>query len=105
MELAVVGNDDFITGFMLVGVRHSFETDGHDINETVRSIIDNKDIGIVIMDEKDYNLINTKLKELLENAIRPVIVPLSKEGRGEDLRLYIKRTLGVDLWQKEKSTG
>ena len=57
------------------------------------------------MDEKEYSSLNAKMKEFLENTIRPVVVTLSKEGRGEDLRLYIKRTLGVDLWQKEKSTG
>ncbi len=104
MELAVVGDDEFITGFMLAGVRHSFETDNN-VNEIINSVISDKEIGIVIMDEKDYNQISPKLKEFLENTIRPLVVPLSKEQRGEDLRLHIKRTLGVDLWQKEKSTG
>lgn len=103
MELAVVGNDDFITGFMLAGVRHAFETKGN-VNEVINQVIQNRAIGIIIMDEKEYNMLSPKMKEFLENTIRPVVVALSKEGRGEDLRLYIKRTLGVDLWQKEKST-
>ena len=103
MELAVVGDDDFVTGFMLSGVRHAFETNGN-VNEVINKVIQNKEIGIVIMDEKEYSSLNAKMKEFLENTIRPVVVTLSKEGRGEDLRLYIKRTLGVDLWQKEKST-
>ncbi|MBI2084339.1 MAG: V-type ATP synthase subunit F [Candidatus Aenigmarchaeota archaeon] len=104
MEIAVLGDDEFMTGFMLAGVRHYFEP-GQDIHKTMETIMQNKEIGIVIMDEKDYNTINPKLKEVLENKVQPVVVPLSKEGRGEDLRKYIKRTLGVDLWQKEKSTG
>ncbi len=103
MEIAVVGDDDFTAGFMLAGVRRHYEP-GENINQTMEEIMKTKEIGIVIMEEKDYNIINPKLKEVLENKAQPVIVPLAKEGKGDDLRKYIKRTLGVDLWQKEKST-
>lgn len=104
MEIAVIGSDDFITGFALAGVRYAVETK-ENVEDVIKAVSGNKEIGIVIMDEKDYNAINPKLKQTLENTIQPVVIPISKEKRGEDLRQYIKRTLGVDLWQKEKSTG
>jgi len=98
MEIAILGTDDFVTGFRLAGVRNAIISRGNLDNE-VEDVVRQEDIGILVMDEEDMNKLNNKTKKMLDRAVRPVIVTITEREGKSDLRESIKRTLGVDLWK------
>ncbi len=99
MEMGVVGNDDFTTGFRLAGVRITYDTAAAGAEQAVESALQNKEIGILVMHEDDMKSLSNRMKKNLEKLITPVIITISEKERGEDLRMLIKRTVGVDLWK------
>ena len=55
MELGIIGDEDFVLGFKLVGIRKTFiptmaEPLEHKINEAMAD----EDIGILVMEDKDF---------------------------------------------------
>ncbi len=98
MEIAILGTDDFVTGFRLAGVRNAIVSQGN-LDAEIADVMGREEIGILVMDEKDMNKINNKTKKMLDRAVRPVIVTITEKEGKSDLRESIKRTLGVDLWK------
>jgi len=99
MEIGVVGSDDFVLGFKLVGIRKTFvpsvvETLEQKIGEAMRD----PDIGILVMEDKDFNSLDTVKQSLLAESIQPTVITI---GMKEDtaIREKIKQAIGVDLWK------
>ena len=95
MEIAAVGNDDFVTGFALAGVRHVFSAENN-LDEKVEEALKNPDIGVLVMEENQFQSLSNKNKKMLERLVKPVLVLISAEG--SDIRNRIKKSLGIDLW-------
>jgi vacuolar-type H+-ATPase subunit F/Vma7 len=58
-------------------------------------------IGIVLTDKKIFEMLNDRLKEKTMTQVKPTVVVLSHDlGGEENLRHMIKRSLGIDLWNK-----
>jgi len=49
MELSVIGNSDFVTGFRLAGIRKVFDTESIEVDAAVRSALEDPEIGILII--------------------------------------------------------
>jgi len=96
MEIAVAGNDDFVTGFALAGVRHIFSAENN-LDEKIEEALKNSEIGVMVMEESQFQLLNNKNRKMLEKSVKPVLVLISAEG--SDIREKIKRSLGIDLWK------
>ena len=99
MQIAIVGNDDFVTGFQLAGVSAVFPTTDQNIDEKVEQAINTEGIGVIVMDSEEVSKLSNKTKKALDRLITPVLVTLSAKGKEEDLRELIRRTVGVDLWK------
>lgn len=98
MEIAVVGSDDFVTGFQLAGVRTVFVVE-EDVDEKIMEAINSPEIGVIVMEEEELAKTSFRTKKLLEKLVKPVLITLSSKGKETDLRQLIKRTVGVDLWK------
>jgi len=98
MEIAVVGNDEFVTGFALTGVKNTFSAEKN-FEKEVEKVLQLKEIGILIMEQDQFNSMNNKTKKMLEKIVKPVLITISDKGRETDIRDMIKRTIGVDLWK------
>jgi V/A-type H+-transporting ATPase subunit F len=98
MEIAVVGNDEFVTGFSLAGVKNTFSAE-ENLEKEVEKVLQLKEIGILIMEQDQFNSMNNKTKKMLEKRVKPVLITISDKGRETDIRDMIKRTIGVDLWK------
>ncbi|MFH1663289.1 MAG: V-type ATP synthase subunit F [archaeon] len=98
MEIAVVGTDDFVTGFSLAGVKNTFAVEKN-FDETISFVLENKEIGVIVVEQEEMDKMNVKTKRILEKLITPVVITLSSKGKETDLRQLIKRTVGVDLWK------
>ncbi len=98
MDIAVLGTDDFVTGFRLAGVKNTFAVT-NDFDEKIKEVLDNKEIGVIVIEQEEMDKMSNKTKRVLEKLITPVLITLSSKGKETDLRELIKRTVGVDLWK------
>ncbi len=98
MEIAVVGTDNFVTGFRLAGVKNTFAVE-NSFDDTMEKVLENKNFGVIVIEQEEMNKMNMKTKRILEKLITPVLITLSSKGKETDLRELIKRTVGVDLWK------
>jgi len=98
MEIAVLGTDDFVTGFRLAGVKDTFVVENN-FDEKISEVLQKKEIGVIVVEQEEMDKMNSKTKRILEKLITPVLITLSSKGKETDLRELIKRTVGVDLWK------
>jgi V/A-type H+-transporting ATPase subunit F len=99
MQIAVIGNDDFVTGFRLAGISSVFESE-KELDSEIEKALQIEDIGVVIMEEEAYNsLVGNRVKTRLEKLVKPVIITISSKGKETNIGEMIKRSLGVDLWK------
>ena len=99
MEIAVVGTPEFTLGFQLAGVRRLHNPDGdEELATTMRQLLNQKGIGIVVIDSIDLTRLSERLRSQIADSITPTVLGI---GTDEDntLRESIKSALGVDLWK------
>ena len=101
MELAVIGKSEFVTGFRLAGVRKVYEAADTTATESiVKSVLEDKSVGILIMHNDDISNLPEILKKNLNESVQPTVVALGGTGAGSmSLREKIKQAVGVDLWK------
>ena len=99
MELSVIGNSDFVTGFRLAGIRKIYDTESIELDDAVRSVLEDTDVGILIMHNDDVNKLPDSLKRALNDSVQPTVVTLGGSGDSSSLRDKIKQAVGVDLWK------
>lgn len=100
MELSVIGNSDFVTGFRLSGIRKIYDTDSIELDAAVRLALEDETIGILVIHNDDIKKLPDSLKRALNDSIQPTVVALGGGGEGSsNLREKIKQAVGVDLWK------
>lgn len=99
-EIAVIGRDEFITGFRLAGIRKNFRPKD-DVLKTIEEVKQDPDIGIAVIEEELLDSVNTHDREDIEKLVRPVFIALSEKSSQENIRRLIKKSIGVDLMEKE----
>ncbi len=96
----MLGSTDFVTGFLLAGVRKTIITTEDDLEMKVREALSEPNVGILIVDDKDVRRLPSYLRGTLEDSIEPTVISVG--GTSEEstsLREQIKRSVGVDLWK------
>jgi V/A-type H+/Na+-transporting ATPase subunit F len=100
MEIAVIGNSEFILGFRLAGIRKTYAAESDEkLNEQITSVLQDEDVGILVLNSSDMERIPRKLRVTLENSVKPTVIALGGEEGGLSMRDRIKRSVGVDLWK------
>jgi V/A-type H+-transporting ATPase subunit F len=102
-EIAVVGSPEFTTGFRLAGVRTfaNVPQDGKEeqLDEAVREVMDDDDVGIVVMHDDDLDALSRDTRADVETSVEPVVVTLGGGAGSSGLREQIKRAIGIDLME------
>jgi len=101
MEIAVVGREEFVTGFRLAGVRKVFEVPAEDIasmEKRMTEVMDDREVGIVVMMDADFRRISPALRKRMVESVEPVVIAIGKIEE-VDLRERIRMVVGVDLWK------
>lgn len=93
--IGVVGNDEFTVGFQLAGIEKVF--DNENFEETIQELMDQEDLGILVVDEKDMEKLSKRMVREVESSADPVVVSLSEEAESERLQEKIKRAIGADI--------
>ncbi len=100
MEIAVIGNSEFIVGFRLAGIRKTYAADDdRKLVEQITNVLEDEGIGILVMNGSDMARIPQRLRITLENSIKPTVIAIGGEEGGLSIRERIKRSVGVDLWK------
>ncbi len=91
-KIIVVGEESFTLGFELVGI------EAVPLNKLEQIINSKSDVGIIILNQKDYDSLTIKTQRKIQTLTEPLVVILSdKDSKGEGLREAVIRALGVDL--------
>jgi len=99
MEIGIIGSDDFVLGFKLVGIRKTFvPTISEPIEKKINEALADGEIGILVMEDKDFKKLDHFRQIQLAESIQPTVITIGME---EDLtiREKIKMAIGVDLWK------
>ena len=69
-----------------------------EISELLKSLLNQDEIGVVVVDNEDLNKLSDRLRLQLTESVTPTVLGI---GTQEDntLRESIKSALGVDLWK------
>ena len=99
MEIAVVGSIDLTLGFQLEGVLRLHNPDNLDeLISTMKSLLNEKEVGVVVIDNSDLLQLPERLRVQLSESITPTVLGIGTE-EDNTLRESIKSALGVDLWK------
>ena len=100
MEIAVIGNSEFILGFRLAGIRKTYAAENDEKrNEYITSVLHDGQVGILVLNSSDMEKIPRRLLATLENSVKPAVIAIGDEEGGLSMRERIKRSVGVDLWK------
>jgi V/A-type H+-transporting ATPase subunit F len=100
MEIAVVGNSEFVIGFRLAGIKRIYAADRDEkFIEHVTSILGSDDVGILVLKGSDMERLPPRLRTTLEESVKPTVIAIGGEEGGLSMRERIKRSVGVDLWK------
>ena len=99
MEIAVVGQLEFTLGFQLAGVENLYNpTDDDEMAEILRSLLNQSEVGVVVVDNFDLIRLPQRLRLQLSESVKPTVLGIGTE-EDNTLRESIKSALGVDLWK------
>jgi len=104
MEIAVLGSESFTLGFRLAGIRKVILTEGKDYLSLLKTALDDREIGILIVNEEDIVSLPESWRNTLSDSVRPVVISVGKTGE-EDIRQRIKRAIGIDLYRPSETRG
>ncbi|ABN07390.1 V-type ATP synthase subunit F [Methanocorpusculum labreanum] len=100
MEIAVIGNKEFVLGFQLAGIKKTYSAENPEkLAETITKVLDDTNVGILVLQSTDLEQIPRRLQVIIENSVKPTIVTIGGQEAGLSLRERIKRSVGVDLWK------
>jgi V/A-type H+-transporting ATPase subunit F len=99
MEIAFVGGSETVLGFNLAGVKKSYAANTEDeLVSKIGDVMADRNVGILVLKQSDYNRLPKRLQEQLSESIRPTIIAIGTE-QSTEMREKIKRAIGVDLWK------
>jgi V/A-type H+-transporting ATPase subunit F len=100
MEIAVIGNSEFILGFRLAGIKKTYAAENDEkLNEYINNVLHDGNIGILVLNSSDMERVPRRLRTTLENSVKPTVIAIGGEEGGLTMRERIKRSVGVDLWK------
>jgi V/A-type H+-transporting ATPase subunit F len=100
MEIAVIGNGEFILGFRLAGIRKTYAAENDEkLNEYITNVLHDASVGILVLNSNDMERVSRRLRATLENSVKPTVITIGAEEGGLSMREKIKRAVGVDLWK------
>src|SRR5512136_386905 len=97
MEIAVVGSEEFVTGFRLAGIRKVYSVTSETLLDTLVKVLDEESVGILAVHTKDLEKIPQQLRSRMMASVDPVVIPVGEEEG--DMRDKVRRAMGIDLYK------
>jgi V/A-type H+-transporting ATPase subunit F len=100
MEIAVLGDEEFVLGFRLAGLKRIYTAGPDDYEDKMLELLDDSSIGVLAIESSDLEHLSSNVRLKAMESIAPVVVPVGAEEG--DLREKVKRAIGVDLYKTER---
>lgn len=99
MEYFVIGDDDTVLGFSLVGVAGITVQSAEDASKAWTKALEDKSNGVIIITEDAAELIRSTVDRYLFSETFPLVVeiPGYKKKKGRDLRALVNDAIGVSI--------
>ncbi|MBN2508902.1 MAG: V-type ATP synthase subunit F [Spirochaetales bacterium] len=101
MKYYVIGDEDAVLGFGMVGVRGAAASTEKEAQEAFTQALDDGDIGIIIITEETADLIRPTVDRYVFTRQFPLIVEIpGRSGRregGKTLRDMVNAAIGIKL--------
>lgn len=99
MQLTVIGHEDAVRGFALVGVRGTITTTPEAFNQALDAALNDKNIGIILVTEDAADFARQRVDRLVAHGTAPLVVEIpGPDGPQPDrptLSELVRRTTGV----------
>ncbi|MCS7119062.1 MAG: V-type ATP synthase subunit F [Archaeoglobaceae archaeon] len=100
MKMAVIGDMDFVTGFMLAGIVEIYEVKNDDeMIKAVEDVLKRRDIGVVAIKPEFLKKLPVALRREIDERVEPTFIAVGATGGVEEIREKIRKAIGVDLWK------
>ena len=101
MKYFVIGDEDAVLGFGMVGVRGLEASTQAEASSAFDSALDDKDVGIIIITENAADMIRERVDKYMFTREFPLIVEIpGQDGKAEGkpgLREMVNRAIGIKL--------
>ncbi len=101
MKLMVIGQQDAVWGFALVGVEGQIATTSETVNQALDAALNDKSIGIILVTEDAAALARQRMDHLAAHSTIPLVVeipgPEKVQMERPSLSEVIRRTTGVRI--------
>ncbi len=99
MDIVIVGTPEFTLGFQLAGISTLYNPeDDEAMISTLSGLLNNKDVGVVVIDSATQATLPERLRERLSTSVSPTVLGIGTE-EDTTLRDTIRKAIGVDLWK------
>jgi len=97
MDIAVVGSEEFVTGFRLAGIRRVYAVAPDKLVEKIVQVMDETEVGILAIHSQDLERLPAQLRAKMMESVDPVVIPVGLEEG--DMRDKVRRAMGIDLYK------
>ena len=101
MKYAIIGDEDTVLGFGLVGVTGKVATNAEETQSAFQSLLEDRDIAIIIITERLADMIRSLVDKYLFTISFPLIVEIPdrhgpKPGRS-DIKEMVNAAIGIRI--------
>lgn len=100
MQYFVIGDEDTVLGFSLVGVFGMQATNAEEAKRSWDKALEDPQNGIIIITEDVADMIRPTVDRYLFSESFPLVVeipPANSDGKQKDLRALVNQAIGVSL--------
>ncbi|MFA6689400.1 MAG: V-type ATP synthase subunit F [Sphaerochaetaceae bacterium] len=100
MEYFVIGDEDTVLGFNLVGVSGLSASNAEEANAAWNKALESNKTGIIVITDEVADLIRQTVDRYLFSESFPLVVEIPSPrgtGKGRDLRALVNDAIGVSL--------
>ena len=101
MQVTIIGHQDAVRGFALVGVHGTIATTAETFNQALDDALNKKDIGIILITDDVAALARQRVDHLAAHSTIPLVVeipgPAGPQADQPTLSEVIRRTTGVRI--------
>lgn len=99
-DIVIVGEEKFVMGFRIAGLNKTFSLNEEHPDSTIKELTSNPDVGLIIIDQDSVDKLKPETRGTVTNSVEPVFLVISEDDSQDELRSMIKKSIGVDLWDK-----
>src|SRR5690554_4547486 len=100
MRYFVIGDEDTVLGFSLVGTRGISASNEKEASDALREALEDRQNGIIIMTQDVADMIRSEVDRYIFSESFPLIVEIPNRSTGgisRDLRKLVNEAIGVSL--------